>query len=370
MGKSLNQIMASIQEHKLSLDVSRDESLQEVLNLNRDERANQIKIHEFASRMKQFIDEVAKNASEKLKLHSEERRIILHKTQEKIKTHRSRLDYMSGFVQNVQEQQFSAAIHRLHPFIATAIKNQDPHNSYHSERKKMAIENFFDGKLIVDNFFTFLRTCAENDELIRSFRHHVYQRGNVGRQHVSPEKTLLLSSPFMSPAAASTTSGFSPPQPKATNYVAPISKGHPLPNSFPVIRPTTDPMKISISVRPLEKQSSMERPASHNNNHHHDQTAQSCSSFRGSCRFCMGPSGPLSKCTLCGFEYHDECHIPVIKRRKDDFKCIMCMSMKQKTRLSEEMNDVRQLVGNLKEFRVVNPLFADRSAREFLHVWS
>lgn len=332
MNERMDQLISDLQEKKLTLQVSSGIHTKSIERINHEERLKQSQIQEFQLKMKRFIDEVVENATEKLKIQSDVRRGELIKIQEEIAVRSSRLEQMTSFIQGVRQQEFTAGIFKNHDIMTARVKEEmqlktpEPQPEH---KRLIRLKDFFDGQFIVDTFFTFLRTNATNDELIRSFRSNLYQKGQRG----SPQK---LTSCASLPPALNSIICLQPPKDAAlvTDSQSTMIRAALPP---PLLKMSSSEMKIN-PVRPLIPLS-LETPNGH----------KTCDS----CILCMADSEYSTyKCCNCQRVYHTQCHIPEIKTIEDKWICILCDSTKMDSEKSYLLNDRQRTVSSTNCFQI------------------
>lgn len=275
----------------------------------------------FQTKMKQFVDEVAKYASEKLKLKCDHKRIQLKKEREQLQFVHRKVSHLNSFMEDVADQNFVVGMAKAKTYLNSAIDDQmiqvtpnifPPDPSFCS----IPTPEFFDGKLIVENFFTFLRTHVESDECIRLFRrytHERFSRGNTSSPTKPPQLRSIASVEIQSPDKKSATQQNSPIKPpvpiftNSINYLIPDprlrqTQGSPSCASL-ITKPTEKALKTEIKVNPIGHSTNL-----------------------ATCCVCLAQSNRQSGqvCIHCSSFYHSTCHTPIVERHCTNWTCIRC----------------------------------------------
>lgn len=343
---TFHEILSTVKSKESMVESVLDSYCSSLASITQMQERQQTLINCFQTEMKQFVDEVTKNASEKLKVNFEYRRDQLLKEREKLQLIQRKISHQSEFLEDIMEQNFTIGMHTATKFMISRVEEQmkqippdmkslDPANQI------ITIPEYFDGKLIAENFFTFLRTHGKTDELIRSFRHHIHDRFNPSNCSVSPIRPPLLraahSVEIESPDKRCTAEIFSKPPVQillhdchnysTTDPRLKTRKSHPIPEDVSTGPPKHDKIP-RIDSRVNHKKNSISLVT---------------------CCICLAQTNPQGGhvCGRCSSFYHSTCHTPTIQKSCPTWTCAKCQTYRFSAaiKLNEgALNPIQKLV--------------------------
>ena len=314
----------------------------------------------FQTKMKQFVDEVAKNATEKLRLNCEYRRSQLLKDQGELEMAKKKVSHLNSFVEDIVSQNFTVGLRKAQKYLTSRVDEQLkelPVNltSPDPALQVIATPEYFDGKLIAENFFTFLRTHGETDELIRLFRRHIHERflrrpnstvtSPTKLPHLRPIDPVEIESPDKKLSLIDVD--VKPPIPILPD--SPIQSPHLMPDPRlirdPRLMQQLFPVQIKESVKqelgPKKEVPTIPRsePRVYQGN-------------KVTCCVCLAQTKPQGGqvCRECSSFYHAACHTPMIETSCENWKCILCTNR----RFSTAVNSVKFHRGTLNALTPVS----------------
>lgn len=324
-----------------------------VTDINDFQRRQQAGIDCFQAKMKQFVDEVTKNASEKLRINCDYRRGKLLKQQEELQVVQKKMLHVETYLSDIAEQNFTVGISKNKSYLVEGVDDHlkktpltltppDP------KMREISIPEYFDGKLIVENFFTFLRTHGENDELIKIFRRYVHERFSRASGIRSPAKPPELKRASQ-PAQIESPDKQSLPE-TATKAPIPILVHD---SSHSIADPRLHSRQLQRS--PAVPKDSHQSP--HKLEKIHRVYPMGIANNVMTCCICLAHTNPIigQVCSQCSCFYHLTCHTPVIEKACMTWVCIKCTEKRfsTATKISNgQLNIIQKVVSRNHVFRM------------------